>query len=72
MSCPTIVHLEAAKRILRYIKGTLSHGISFTPGPLTFTAFSDADWAGDPSDHRSTTGLLVFLGPSPISWSSKK
>ena len=62
MSCPTTVHLEAAKRILRYIKGTLSHGISFTPGPLTFTAFSDADWAGDPSDHRSTTGLLVFLG----------
>ena len=72
MSCPTTVHLEAAKRVLRYIRGTLSHGISFTPGPLTLTAFSDADWAGDPSDRRSTTGLLVFLGPSPISWSSKK
>ena len=39
---------------------------------MTLTAFSDADWAGDPFDRRSTTGLLVFLGPSPISWSSKK
>ena len=72
MSCPTTIHLEAVKRVLRYIKGNLSYGIHFTPGPLTLTAFSDADWAGDPSDRRSTTGLLVFLGPSPISWSSKK
>nr|XP_028952439.1 uncharacterized protein LOC114822278 [Malus domestica] len=35
-------------------------------------AFSDADWAGDPNDRRSTTGLMVFLGNKPISWSSKK
>ena len=72
MSKPTTVHLEAAKRFLRYIRGTLSHGISFTPSPLTLTTFSDVDWAGDPFDHRSTTCLLVFLGPSPIFWSSKK
>ena len=72
MSSPTTVHLEAAKRVLRYIRGTLSHGISFTLGPLTLTTFSYADWASDPSDHRSTTSLLVFLGPFPISWSSKK
>ena len=43
MSNPTIVHLEAAKRVLQYIRGTLSHGISFTPGPLTLTAFSNVD-----------------------------
>ena len=43
MSCPTTTHLEAAKRVLRYIRGTLHFGISFTPGPLTLTAFSDAD-----------------------------
>ena len=67
MSNPTTVHLEAAKRVLKYIRGTLSHGILFTSGPLTLTAFSNADWVGDPSDRRSTTGLLMFLGPSPIS-----
>ena len=72
MSNPITIHLEAAKRVLRYLRGTLHHGISFSPGPLTLTAFSDVDWAGDPHDRRSTTGLLVFLGPSPISWSSKK
>ena len=53
-------------------RGTLYHGISFSSGPLTLTAFSDADWAEDLFYRRSTTGLLVFLGPSPISWSTKK
>lgn len=72
MSNPTSTHLEVAKRVLNYVRGTLSYGIHFSPGPLTLTAFLDADWAKDPSDKRSTTGLLVFLGCSPISWSAKK
>uniref|UniRef100_A0A2N9IRZ8 Integrase catalytic domain-containing protein n=1 Tax=Fagus sylvatica TaxID=28930 RepID=A0A2N9IRZ8_FAGSY len=50
MSAPTTVHLAAAKRILRYIRGTLFHGVAFTPGPLHLSAFTDADWAGDPDD----------------------
>lgn len=69
MSSPTTVHFEAAKRVLR---GTLHHGISFTPGSLSLIAFFDADWAGDPSDRRSTSDMLVILGPSPVSWSPKK
>ena len=72
MSNPTTLHLEAAKRVLRYLRGTLYHGISFSSGPLTLTAFSNADWVEDLFDRRFTIGLLVFLGPSPISWSSKK
>ena len=43
MSKPTSVHLEAAKRVLRYLGGTLNHGICFSPGPLSLTAFSDTD-----------------------------
>ena len=43
MSNPTTIHLEAAKKVVRYLRGTLHHGISFSPGPLTLTAFSDAD-----------------------------
>ncbi|XP_068344266.1 uncharacterized protein [Pyrus communis] len=62
----------AVKRILRYLKGMLSVGISYTRGELSLKAFSDADWAGDPNDQRSTTGIVVFLGSNPISWSSKK
>ena len=43
MSRPTSNHLEAAKRVLRYFRGILHHGISFTPGPLTLTTFSVVD-----------------------------
>ncbi|XP_050248578.1 uncharacterized mitochondrial protein AtMg00810-like [Quercus robur] len=69
---PTSSHLEAAKRVLHYERGTLHFGIHLAPSPLTFSAFSDADWVGDPIDRKSTTGMLVFLGSNPISWSSKK
>ena len=66
ISHPTTTHVEVAKLVLRYIRDTLHFGISFTLGPLTLTAFSNADWARDPTDLHSTTGLLVFLGPNPI------
>ncbi|KAM1452490.1 hypothetical protein ACFX2I_039449 [Malus domestica] len=72
MQVPMISHFTAVKRILRYLKGSLNHGISYSSGELILKAFSDADWAGDPNDRRSTTGLVVFLGNNPISWSSKK
>lgn len=44
----------------------------FSPGPLHLTAYTDADWSGDHSDRRSTTGFCVYLGPNLISWSAKK
>jgi hypothetical protein len=72
MSTPTTIHLAAAKRILRYLRGTLNHGIVFSPGPIQLSAFTDADWAGDPDDRRSTSGYLVYLGSNPITWSAKK
>uniref|UniRef100_A0A2N9GPU6 Reverse transcriptase Ty1/copia-type domain-containing protein n=1 Tax=Fagus sylvatica TaxID=28930 RepID=A0A2N9GPU6_FAGSY len=72
MHNPSFAHLVAAKRILRYLKGSLDKGILFQPGPLTLTAFTDADWAGDPVDRRSTSGITVFLGNNPITWMSKK
>ena len=39
---------------------------------LNLLAFSDADWAGDPTDCKSTTGYCFLLGSSLISWRSKK
>jgi hypothetical protein len=72
MAAPTTIHLAATKRILRYLRGTLFHGIAFTPGPLTLSAYTDADWAGDPDDRRSTSGYLVYLSSNPITWSAKK
>ena len=72
MSHPTSHHLVAAKRILRYIKGSLHLGIHFQKGSLALSAYSDANWAGDPIDRRSIIGMVVFSGNSPITWSAKK
>ncbi|KAG9444532.1 hypothetical protein H6P81_015872 [Aristolochia fimbriata] len=70
---PTDVHWAAVKRIFRYIKGTISHGLVFCPtDSFDIHAFSDADWAGNPDDRRSTTGYSVFLGGNLVSWSSRK
>ena len=67
------MHWESVKRILRYVKGTLETGLSFRRSPSTvISIFTDADWAGDVDDRRSTSGFAVFIGPNLISWSSKK
>ncbi|CAL8105839.1 unnamed protein product [Prunus armeniaca] len=60
------------KRILRYIHGTLDHGLNFTSGSWDLHAYSDAYWASDVNTRRSTTGFVVYLGNNPVSWQSKK
>ncbi|GAV61385.1 hypothetical protein CFOL_v3_04912 [Cephalotus follicularis] len=73
MSAPRTTHFSAVLRILRYLKGTLFHGLHFSSeSSLALHAFCDADWAGDPTDRHSTTGYCFFLGTSLISWRSKK
>jgi len=72
MSFSTDIHLTATKRILRYIYGTLNFGILLQSSPISLSAFSDSDWAGDPFDRRSTTGFIAYLGYNPITWSVKK
>jgi len=73
MHKPTKLHWQAVKRILRYLKHTVSHGLLLTrSNTSTLEVFSDADWAGCPDDRKSTGGYCVFLGSNLISWSSKK
>ena len=72
MHFPLEQHFAAVKRILRYLKGSIHLGLCFRFGPMFLKAYTDADWAGDPNDRRSTTGFVIFLGSNPISWSSKK
>ena len=72
MSTPTHNQLQAAKHILRYLQGTLHFGIAFSPGPISLSAQSDVDWAGDPVDRRSITSIVVFFGYCPITCSAKK
>ena len=73
LSAPRSTHYAAILRILRYLKGTLFHGLFYSAqSPLILRAFSDADWAGDPTNRGSTTSYCFLLGSSLISWRSKK
>jgi histone deacetylase 1/2 len=70
---PTTEHWTAVKRILRYVRGTSNIGLKIVRSPsLMLSAFSDADWAGDVDDRRSTGGFAIFCGPNLISWSARK
>ncbi|XP_024162356.1 uncharacterized mitochondrial protein AtMg00810-like [Rosa chinensis] len=81
LHCPTDHHFQAALRILKYVKGTSDYGITFRRGSsltnlslhvfsdhnFSLQAYSDADWAGDPNDRKSTTGFVILLNGSPVS-----
>ena len=66
-------HWIAVKRIFRYLKGTLNHGLFYSRNESTeCVGFSDSDWGGDLDDRKSTSGYLFQLGGTAISWRSKK
>ena len=70
---PTTAHLTAAKRVLRYLKGTLNLALKYEKSvDSCLTGYSDADWAGDPDDRHSTSGYLFVMSGATISWSSRK
>jgi len=71
MSNPLEGHWTAVKRILRYLKGTISYGLHIQPTStsksLSITALYDADWASDVDDRKSTSGSTIFLASNLIS-----
>lgn len=74
MERPTTVHQNAAKRILRYIQGTLQFGLvcSKDSNNNVLTGFSDSDLAGNLDDRRSTGGMCFYLNESLVTWVSQK
>ncbi|XP_019170984.1 PREDICTED: uncharacterized protein LOC109166489 [Ipomoea nil] len=73
MHCASELHYTAAKRILRYIKGTLDYGLKFEKTKKLFLhGYSDSDWAGSSDDMRSTSGYFFSFGSGCFSWSSTK
>nr|GFB75305.1 ribonuclease H-like domain-containing protein [Tanacetum cinerariifolium] len=68
-----VLERAALKRILRYVRGTLSYGLQlYSSTTSTLVAYSDADWAGCPTTRQSTSGYCVFLGNNLLSWSFKR
>lgn len=73
MEAPHKLHWNAVKRVIKYLKGTMHLGLKFKPNKnACINAFSDSDFAGDTLTRKSTTGFLVYLGNSVISWNSQK
>ena len=70
---PTELHMTAAKRVLRYLKQTRDLNLTYVKNtPEAIIGYSDADWAGDVKDRRSTSGNVFLLGGGAITWSSRK
>jgi hypothetical protein len=70
---PRRVHLDDAKHVMRYLKGTLDFGLCYTRDhDFRLSGYTDSDWAGSVSDRKSTSGCCFSLGSAMISWQSRK
>ncbi|GKE82203.1 hypothetical protein Tco_1552203 [Tanacetum coccineum] len=66
---PTKKHLEALKRVFRYLKGTINWGLWYPK----YTTMALTTYArGCQDTRRSTSRSAQFLGDKLVSWSSKK
>eukprot|EP00253_Pinus_taeda_P025045 PITA_25045 len=73
MERPKEAHWQAAKRILRYVKGTKKFGILYNVSEHSdLVGYTDSDWAGSVDDRKSTSGYVFNMGSGAISWASKK
>lgn len=73
MQQPSKVHFGAAKRVLRYVAGTMDYGIWYSQvSNFRLCGFTDSDYAGSLDDRRSISAHIFTLGSGVINWSSKK
>ena len=73
MHDPRVAYMSSLHRILRYIKGTLDHGLQLYKSSISsLLSYTDADWGGCPDTRRSTSGYCVFLDDNLISRSAKR
>lgn len=70
MDCFDNSHVMAVKHIFRYLRGTVDRGITYG-GQETLVGSSDADYAGDLTTRRSTSGYVFMMNGGAIAWSSK-
>ncbi|XP_038116824.1 secreted RxLR effector protein 161-like [Culex quinquefasciatus] len=72
-SAPNEADWTAAKRVLRYLKATREYYLRLGGEPgEALVGHSEADWAGDPGNRRSTSGFVFTFGGGAISWASRQ
>ena len=70
---PKRAHWATTKHVLRYIRGTVEHGLMYTQGNgIGLSGFTNIDWAGSSVDWKSTTGYCFNIGSVMTSWCSRK
>lgn len=70
MNCAKESHFKGAKRVLRYVKGTLYFGIKLCRSEnFKLRGYSDSDWVGSLDDMKSTSGYCFSYGTGIFSWS---
>lgn len=70
---PKQKHLNEVYRLLRYLKGSSGRGLLFRKSDQrSIEIFTDADWAGDKEDRKSTSGYCTFVWGNLVTWRSKK
>ena len=72
MASPTPMHWMAVKRIIQYLKGTLDVNLCLGGTNMSLHGYCDANWGGDLTTRKSTTGYVFFIGDGAISWNSKR
>ncbi|XP_017618008.1 uncharacterized mitochondrial protein AtMg00810-like [Gossypium arboreum] len=73
MECPKEMYLQTAKRIFRYLQGTIDYGILYKKAEKSaLIGFMDSDYAGDQDDRKNTSGYVFMLGSGAVSLSSRK
>lgn len=75
--CASVALFKCLKRVLRYISGTTDLSLIYkynkeSQNVCKLQGYSDADWAGDISDRKSTSGQILYVFNCPVSWNSKK
>lgn len=71
-NCYEAKHWQAAKRLLRYLKGTLDYRLTYKKTGKMLKGYVDSDWGGCIVDRRSYTGFCFILGGAAVSWESRK
>ena len=70
---PTKLFQKVGKHVLRYLRGTSGYGLWYRQSDeLKLHGFMNADWAGSPTDRKSTSGGIFSIGSTAVSWYSRK